>query len=100
MGVHPPCLQVFLLLQLLVFSLVLAKAGGVGSRNGNASSLASTPSSAEDTRRLLVQQAFPGAQAVPGGLVLPLSARHNVARGRGLRARAGVLPVGGSLEAG
>ena len=47
--------------------------------------------------RRAVLAAFPGAQAVHGGILLPIQPRHNVARGRGLL-RSGVLPVDGSVN--
>jgi hypothetical protein len=40
---------------------------------------------------------FPTATALPQGLLLPLTPRHNVARGRGLL-RSGMLPVDGSVS--
>ncbi|KAF5836020.1 aspartic peptidase domain-containing protein [Dunaliella salina] len=57
---------------------------------------ASAPVSQDGARRLL-EQAFPGAAAVQGGVALPIAARHNVARSRGLL-RSGVLPVDGSVN--
>mmetsp|Transcript_22652 Transcript_22652/g.62543 ORF Transcript_22652/g.62543 Transcript_22652/m.62543 type:complete len:640 (-) Transcript_22652:415-2334(-) len=56
----------------------------------------SAPLAPGEGRRLL-KQAFPGAEAVDGGVALPIAARHNLARGRGLL-RSGVLPVDGSVN--
>jgi len=92
------CRQLLLLLLALLYPVSChAQSTAAWSQFSSNSFVSANVSAVQHQGRRLLEQAFPGSHAVAGGVLLPLTTRHNIARGRGLL-RSGVLPVDGSVN--